>query len=163
VNVKQRPRDLAGLRAARLPLLAEIDRLQQDARGQDEARAEIRTIVRGAAAETEARLRYSVHSGDFSQVLLLRARPDGYIDAGPLLAALIGPDRMADVLDRFAAELPPSVDHSARADRLAQARAELAAIEDAEEIEVLRLEALGQPPGRRPDADPAVVLKRREA
>lgn len=159
----KKPADLAGLRAARLPLLAERAQLQAEHRGQDEARAEVATFTRGAAAEAHQRLGYAVSSGDFSLAFGLRARPDGVIDAGPLLAALLGADQLAAALEPHVLALPPSVDHPARLASIAAIAEELDALEEAEEVEVCRLEAQGLNPGRRADASPAVVLKLRGA
>ena len=153
------PHSLAEIRAARLTALAEISQLSVAQRGQDEARAEVASYLQHAAAELDGRLRYSVAAVGLSDAFVIRPRPDGLIDAGPLLAALMGPDALAAALERYVAELPPSVHHAASAHRLAELRTELADLEESEEVEVLRLEALDQSPGRRGDADPAVVLK----
>ena len=157
-----KPHDLASLRAARLPLIAERLALLADHRGQDEARAEINTYCSNAAAEIKGRLAYSVATGeDLANICSVRARPDGKVDLGPLLAALLGPDKLAASLVRYADALPASTDRTARAQRLAKIAAELDEIEDQEEIEIMRLESLGLSPGRRGDADPAIVLKLR--
>jgi len=156
-------RDLAGLRAARLPLLAERSLLQAAHYGQNEARAAVAVFTSAAAAEVEQRLAYAVATGDPAQAFSMRARPDGTLDLGPLLAALLGPAKLAAALEPHVLALPPSVDHAARTARLAEIAGELDALEEAEEVEVLRLEGLGLDPGRRADASPAVVLKRREA
>ena len=156
-----KPPNLAALRAARLPPIAERVQLQADTFGQSEARAGIAAHVAAAAAEIDQRLRYCVTTGQLTDVLALRARPDGYVDLAPMLAVLIGPDALAAALDRYALDLPASTDPVATADRLAGIAAELVAIEDAEEVEVCRLEGLGERPARRADADPAIVLKLR--
>lgn len=160
--MKQAPRDLTGLRAARLPLLAERQNLLTETRDRDQARAEIKAYCAGAAAEITGRLAYNVATGEgLADACAIRARPDGRVDLAPLLAVLLGADKLAAVLGSFSDDLPPSTDRAARASRAAQVAAELEALEDAEEVEVCRLEALGLSPGRRGDASPAVVLKLR--
>ena len=160
--MKRPPQDLAGLQAARLPFLAEITGLQSEVFGLVAAQAANATYASAAAADARGRLTYAVITGDPGQAFVLRARPNGELDVGPLLAVLLGPDKLAAVLDQFAEALPPSTDRVARAARLAEIAVELSDLEEAEEIEVCRLEALGLTPIRRGDANPAVVLKRRD-
>ena len=160
--MKQAPRDLTSLRAARLPLLAERQTLLTETRDRDQARAEIDAYCSSAAAEIRGRLAYTVATGEgLADALAVRARPDGRTDLAPLLAVLLGADKLAAALGSFADDLPPSTDRAARAARLAQVAAELDALEDAEEVEIMRLEALGLSPGRRGDARPSIVLKLR--
>ena len=160
--MKRPPQDLAALRAARLPLLAERQALPAEDYGRDEARGDVATYCTAAAADAHGRLAYAVGIGNPGQAFVLRARPNGELDVGPLLAALLGPDKLAGALGQFADALPPSTDRAARAARLVEIAAELDAIEEAEEIEIMRLENLGLTPIRRGDANPAIVLKRRD-
>jgi len=150
---------LAHLRASRLVTLTLIDEQSASHYGQTEASADVDSYLQRAAAEVDARLRYAVHGGHMDGAFLQRVRPDGNADFGPFLVALLGPDAMAAALSRYVGELPESIDRAAAAARVAALRAELAGLEEAEEVEVLRLELLGQSPGRRADADPAIVLK----
>lgn len=160
--MKQKPQDLSGLRAARLPLLAERAALQAKTRDRDQATAEVDAYCASAAAEISGRLAYTVATGEgLADAFAVRARPDGRVDLGPLLAVLLGPKKLAATLAPFADALPASTDRAGRATRLAEIGTELAAIEEAEDVEVCRLEALGLSPGRRADANPAIVLKRR--
>ena len=157
----KKPADLTGLRAEIARLTADHLTLSADHRGRDEARADLPRYTHAAAAEIEQRFAYVVAIGDMTQAFIVRPRPDGLIDLGPLLAAVLGPDVLASVLERHVLALPPSVDRAARASQLAEIVNQLAEIEEAEEVEVLRLEALGLSPDRRADARPEVVLKLR--
>lgn len=158
----KRPQDLAALRAARLPLLFERQTLLTGTRDRDQARTEVNAYCTSAAAEIVGRLAYTVATGEgLADAFAVWARPDGRVDLGPLLAALLGPDKLAAALMPFAGALPPSTDRAARAARLAEIATELDALEDAEEVEVCRLEALGLWPVRRGDARPSIVLKLR--
>lgn len=160
--MKRPPQDLAGLRAARLPLLAERQNLLTENRDRDQARAEIDAYCTSAVAEIKGRLSYVVTTGEgLADALVVRARADGRVDLAPLIAVLLGTDKLAAVLGSFADDLPPSADRAARADRLAEIAVELDEIETREEMEVERLEALGLSPGRRGDARPSIVLKLR--
>ena len=159
----KRPHDLTGLRVARLPLLSERQTLLSGTRDRIQARAEIDAYCTSAAAEIMGRLAYTVATGEgLADAFTVRARPDGRVDLGPLLAVLLGPDKLAAALVQYADALPASTDRAGRAARLVEIAAGLDAIEEAEEIEVCRLEALGLSPGRRGDARPSVVLKRRD-
>lgn len=158
----KRPQDLAGLRAAMGPVLAERQTLQAEARDQPQAQAEIGAYCTSAAAEIQGRLTYIMSSGEgLPDALAVRARADGRIDLAPLLVALFGEATIAAALAKFANDLPASIDRAARAARLAEIAAELDALEDAEEVEVCRLEGLGLSPGRRGDARPSIVLRKR--
>ena len=158
----KRPHDLAGLRTARLPLLAELQTLEAETRDRPRALADINAYCTSAVAEVTGRFAYTVTTGeDLANICSVRARADGKVDLGPLLAALLGPDKLAAALMPFADALPPSIDRAAGTARLAEIATELDALEDAEEFEVCRLEALGLQPPRRGDARPSIVLKLR--
>lgn len=153
-------RDLASIRAGRPPLLAERVRLQAGHWGQDEARLAVASQCAGLAEAFSQRLAYAVQTGDLTPAFQLRARPvDGVVDAGPLLAALLTPDALGALLERYVMALEPSVDRAPIAARLLLLDAELAELEEAEELAILALEDQGLSPGRRFDADPAVVLR----
>lgn len=153
-------RDLASVRASRPALLAERTRLQAGQWGQEQARAALASQCESAAIAFRQRLAYAAQSGDWGPALQLRARPgDGVVDAWPLLAALLSPDVLAASLERYIMALPPSVDPAPAAARLLDIEVELADLEESEELAILALEDQGLNPGRRADADPAVVLK----
>ena len=153
--------DLAAMRGRITKLKTELQALRATARDQAQARAQISALVADLGAPITQRLRYAVQSGEMSEVFVVRPRPDGVVDVGPLLAALLGPDVLAAALLRYADELPPAADNAKRAARLADITAELDALEEAEEIDVERLGAQGIQADRRADARPEIVLKLR--
>ena len=153
--------DLAATRDRIAKLKAEIRTLHAAPRDQSQAGAEIDTYVANLAAPITQRMEYAVTSGVMDGMFTLRAMPDGRIDLGPLLAAVLGPDVLAAALRRYVEGLPPSEDRAKQATRLAEATAELDRLEDLEEVELDRLESQGILAGRRPDSRPEIVLKRR--
>ena len=150
--------DLAATRGRILKLKAELRTLQAPARDQSQARAEIGAMVADLGAPITQRLKYAVEAGEMSEVFVVRPRPDGVINLGPLLAALLGPEVLAAALNRFTDALPPAADNAKRAARLIEVTAELQALEEAEELEICRLEAQGIQADRRADARPEIVL-----
>lgn len=159
MKTKTYPQDLASLRAARLPLLRKRDQLEADVFGRDEGRAAAADYLRNVAAEQEQNIRTRLQTGDAAAAMTMRAGPGGVVNLAPMLAAIFGPEAITAALDRHFDALPVSIDAETRAGMLADIGAELDTLEDAEEIEVCRLEALGERPDRRGDARPAIVLK----
>lgn len=155
---KKPTNDLAGMRAALATLQTERRALQGSTRDQGEARAEIAAYVAQAAEPIATRLRYATATSIGTDLLIMRPRADGAVDLGPVLVAVLGPDVLAAALSRYVDELPPASAHAERATRLAEIAAELDRLEEAEEIEVCRLEQQGMQVDRRADADPRVVL-----
>ena len=153
--------DLAAMRGRITKLKTELQALRATARDQALARAQIDALVADLGAPITQHLRYAVQSGEMSEVFVVRPRPDGVADLGPMLAALLGPGVLATALNRYADELPPATDHANRTARLADIATELDALGEAEELEICRLEAQSIQADRRADADPRVVLKLR--
>lgn len=151
--------DLGTMRVAIAALQAERTKLQANTRDQGEARAEIAAYVAQAAEPIAARLRYAVTAaGIGTDLLIARPRADGAVDLGPVLVALLGPDALAAALGRYVDELPPATDRAERTARLAEIAGRLGELENAEEVEVCRLEMQGLTVDRRADARPEIVL-----
>lgn len=153
------PVDLAALRTSIATLQAERQGLQASTRDQNDARAENAAFAAAALASFTQRMEYAVTIGDLANVFTLRARPDGWVDLGPLLATIVGPDALAAALNRHIDVLPSGSIRADRAARLAEIEAELDELEDAEEIEVCWFEAHGVQVDRRAGARPEIVLK----
>lgn len=155
------PIGLADLRAARMPLLEQRAQLEANTYGQDEARAGLVATLRSAAATVHERVGHQIASGNVADVLRVTVPPGGVLNLAPILCAILSPDVVAEALARHLETLPPSMPEQQRAEALADIAAELAELEEREEVEVCRLEDMGERPERRADADPAVVLKLR--
>lgn len=87
----------------------------------------------------------------------------GAVDVGPLLALLLGPDRVAELLQPVLDTLPAGMSAEARRNALAELDATITRLGHAEEDIVESLEAQGVAVTRRSDADPAVVFRLPEA
>lgn len=156
----KKPADLASIRVDITCLTAERLALNADHRGENEARADVMRYTRAAVAELDQRLTYAVAVGDLSQAFTVRPSPNGTVDCGPLLAAVLGPDVLAAALERHVQALP-AVDRAAVAARLAEITDQLAELEEAEELLICEAERAGMSAGRRADARPEIVLKLR--
>lgn len=127
------------------------------------AHAEVRVRLNDwATTESNERRRLLAYhaANDPGSALRLRASPDGVVDLGPVLCALLGPATVAGMLASMVessyADTPGSAD---RAAELAEIDSELDRLEREEEREVCRLEVAGQRVVRRADARPEIVLE----
>lgn len=156
-----KPSKLEQLRATRLPLLKERDALAGQIRDREAAQSEVTALVQEWRADASPGISYAVQAGDFSRLLKVRPLPDGSVDLGPVLAAVLGTATLARVLGDHAMTLPDASARTERAARLVEIAGELDRIEEAEEAEICRLEAEGLQPLRRGDARPEIVLRLR--
>lgn len=151
--------DLGATRLAIAALQAERQTLQGNTRDQSEARAEIAAYVARVAEPINERIRYATLGGGIGGDLLhVWPNPNGSIDLGPVLVALLGTDVLTRVLSRHVDELSPASARAERVARLAKIAVELNRLEDLEEATVCELEAQGLRPDRRADARPEIVL-----
>ncbi len=79
-------------------------------------------------------------------------------DLGPLMVALLGADKVADVLLTEIDSIPEGMPCAARRARLEEIGAELLALETEEEHLITAAEEAGDYIARRPDARPEIVL-----
>lgn len=114
------------------------------------------------AGELETRIRYRVnqvaHGDDLQGLFVVQPMtPGGKIDMVSLVAALFGPQTMADAL---CGRLDPDtgMSRSEKLQRLQSIDEELDALERREEAAVVRSELEGRPIARRADARPEIVL-----
>lgn len=139
---------------------AELDAMPQS---RSEQHAAVRAWCDRTAADPArllaARVRSVAHGQPLDGALVVRSiAPGAPIDVAPLLAALLGPETLAQHLVRFLEGAPEGVSAEQRAARHAEINAELFALELAEERLIENSEAEGAPIARRGDADPRAVL-----
>ena len=83
----------------------------------------------------------------------------GAVDLGPLLAVIVGPARLVELLQPVLATLPDGMSTADKRAALRALDAEILALEHLEETVVQDLESQGVGVTRRGDANPAVVLR----
>lgn len=136
-------------------ITAAIAAIPVPGRSRAEREASVRTFVARAAEDGARQIRYEVGSGNLTGVLNLKPGRNGEIDLMPRIAAMIGVDRLADVLIEFLPDDEAAPDPAERA----RLEAELLDLGHREEDLVEAAEARGEAVQRRPDADPAIVLR----
>jgi len=151
-------RDLATLRESIAAMQAERDALASAGPSRAETVAAVDAWAAQAAAQAASKLNYAVKSSDITAALEVRARPDGVVQLGPLLAALMGPEVLAAALRRFIDDIPQGLPLADRRARIAELDAQILEAEMSEERAVEALEALGETVLRRADADPRAIL-----
>ena len=151
-----------------------LDAAREAVQAAREARDAIAALPARNRAETRERLRLVLQAAAEHPAGVLRAHAlsaqAGYRADGPLLpvtgggdmagalAALLGVDRVLELLAPTLATLEDGPDSAERARMLAEADRVLFDAELAEERTVMALEAQGLPVMRRGDADPRAVL-----
>lgn len=153
-----KPNTLASIRARNEALQREHGALQNAEPNRAETAADFESFCRGAAAAGDQRLAYHTATGNPADAFVLRCMPDGTVTVAPLLAALLGPDKLAAELCRHLPDGPGGPPAAERAERLAAVAAELFEAECVEERLIEASEAAGVPIARRADADPRAVL-----
>lgn len=160
MNIAQQVAEVRNQIEATKQRLAELDVLPQS---RSETLAAVRAWCDRTAADSArllaARVRAVAHGQPLDGALVVRSiAPGAPIDVAPLLAALLGPETLAQHLVRFLEGAPEGVTAEQRAASHAKVNAELFALELAEERLIENSEAEGAPIARRGDADPRAVL-----
>lgn len=144
-----------------------IDELKTEAQtltAAPRARAEVRADILAwcEMQASEARTAHVVQNLAFGSSLegALTVRPNfgGALDLAPLLAALIGPERLAEALGAHLDGVADGPTSAGRTSRLAAIDTELFDAERSEEQVIEAAEARGEHVARRGDADPRAVL-----
>lgn len=150
--------DIVRLRSRIVGLQDERATLRDAGMNSAERRAYVAAFCRDAAGAGDARIGYAVAADDLAGALSVRVNPAGVADLSQMLAALLGADVLAGVLNR---RLPndEAPDAAARSARIVAIDSELDRIEREEEAEIVRREAAGNPVARRGDARPEIVLE----
>lgn len=157
------PVDLAEVRAANAAFRAQRAEVAGATYHRSEAFAAVHAELTAAAAEGAERMGQMIKSGRARDALSARHWSlHGSLNLMPLLAALLGPDQIMAALMPHIESMPPSIPAPDRVAMLADLDAKILALEEVDEAEILRREALGEKITRRGDADPAVVLRLRE-
>lgn len=150
------------IRARIVALKHEAAELERIRFSRDELRARIDAYAKSLAADAEPWIRSHIggaaFGGPLGGVFHVPAAPGGGIDAGKLLAAVLGPKAIADALCARLDAAPTSADAEARALRLVEIGRELDTLERDEERLVEASELTDDPIARRPDARPEIVL-----
>jgi hypothetical protein len=139
---------------------AEIRAVKAAAYGQDEHRARIGSGLAHMEEQARRTLRMQTLNGELP--FFAHAGTPRGMEVGHMLVLLLGRDRMAQALGRFVDDLPESMPDDARHELIARLDSELYQLEDDEEAEICRLEALGYVTDRRGDARPEIVLRVRD-
>lgn len=152
-----RNQSIETLRLRIAALIAERHALRNAPPTTAEQRANVRAWCRAQAAEAQAGLAYRVETGDFADLLAVRVTGNR-VDLAPTLAALIGPDGLADALCKHIADTPDGMAAEDREARIVEIGRALDDLETQEERLIEASESAGRPVDRRGDARPEIVL-----
>lgn len=153
-------------------LTAERSALTSAPRSHAETRADVERWCAAQATIGDGRIGHHVkgvaHSGDLNDVFKVSAitgAPRGHagampapIDLAPMLASVLGPVALAEILGRHLPADDNGVTAADRRARIVEIEAELFEAECAEERLIEASEAAGAPIARRADMDPRAVL-----
>ena len=157
-----KPTDIIRLRSRIAALQSEREALVVAGPNAAERAALVRDYCKHAGSAANVGIAYAFATGDLGPALKVRADPSGTLDLAPLLAAVLGPDALAEALCRHIAD-DDGPDAATRSARLVSIDTELDKLHNTEEDLVEASEAAGSPIPRRADAPPAVVLRVRAA
>lgn len=139
--------------------IAAVERVDANAA---EARANAAAYVARSVASGQELTRTASRlaaKGDIAEAFRLPTRFDR-VDLGPILALALGQKAFEKIISASIEEFAPDgPDAAARAAKIAELKQQLHALEVEEENLVTASESTRYPVLRRPDADPAVVLK----
>lgn len=152
-----RVQSIETLRARIAALIAERDALRNAPPTAAERRANVHAWCRAQAANAQAGIAYRVETGDYSDLLAVRVTGNR-VDLAPTLAALIGPDGLADALCKHIADTPDGMAAEDREARVVEIGHELEDLETQEERLIEATESTGRPIARRGDARPEIIL-----
>lgn len=157
------PVNLAATQAEIAAVKTQRGHLAQATYCREEAYEALHSELTRAADTGSAVLRRKIAHGEVTDLMKDRCwMPSGALNLLPMFAAILGPAALMDALTPHVEAMPPSIPADERAAGLAAMDACLLELEELEEGEILRREALGEKPGRRGDANPAVVLRLRD-
>ena len=152
--------NLSTIREQIARVLADLAALPAAGPSRAERETALRLFADSAASEGIRRIRYAIASGYPASAFSIAPSHGGVINMTDHLAALMGPERLADALISY---LPdddadaPSAEE--RAARVATLEAELLKLGHIEEDLLCAAEDRGEAVLRRPESDPAIVLR----